>query len=705
MIPLFIDVETYSAVKLKTGLARYSTAVETIIVTWALEDGEVRLWDVTANPEVPGDLIAAIFLCDRIVAHNAQFDSYVLEHEAWWLKDDAAGKWYCTMAMALRHGLPGGLDKLCTIFKLPEDVAKHKRGRELIHLFCKPQTGGERATRLTHPAEWREFKDYAKSDITSMREIYKKCPKWNDTPFELGLWDLDQRINRRGIAVDVPFATAALRATTAEQKRLAAQTKLAANGGDENGDFELRPTQRDRLLNFLFVEHGVALPDLKNDTIERRLNDPELSEVVKELLRLRQSASKSSTSKYKRLLEQHVAGRLYFLLQYAGAQRTGRWAGRGFQPQNLKRPSIEFEDILFAIDAVLLEAEEVLLDDIMEAMSSALRSVLIASPGHKLVASDLSNIEGRKLAWLAGEEWKLDAFRAYDTFLLDEHGERIPDGKGGFQRAGHDLYILAYANAFNIEPEEVEKWQRQIGKVLELALGYQGGVGAFVSMALALGLDLNELAERVLPTLSKSIRLDAESVWEWAERRNKHMGLNHDVYVACEALKRMWRDAHPNIVAFWEACETAARSAILNPGEEFHAGRLVFDRKGAWLRMRLPSGRYLCYPNPKIENDTIYYAAWNVYKKAWCHEATYGGKFAENASQGSSRDVMAYGMVRAEDAGYPIVLTVHDELVTDPDDSEAFTVDGLSALLAANDDWNEGLPLAAGGFESQRYRK
>jgi DNA polymerase len=705
MLPLYIDIETYSSTKLNAGLARYSTTVETMIVTWALEDGDVHLWDVTHDPEPPGDLLAAVFLCDRIIAHNAQFDSYVLEHEAWWSKADAAGKWYCTMAMALRHGLPGGLDKLCTVFRLPADVAKHKRGRELIHLFCKPQKGGERATRLTHPAEWREFKDYAKSDITSMREIYKKCPKWNDTPFELALWGLDQKINRRGIAVDVPFATAALRATTAEQKRLAAQTKLLANGGDENGEFELRPTQRDRLLNFLFVEHGVTLPNLKADTIERRLNDPELSETVKELLRLRQAASKSSTSKYKRLLEQHVAGRLHFLLQYAGAQRTGRWAGRNFQPQNLKRPSLEYDDILIAIEAVLNEAETVLLDDIMEAMSSALRSVLIASHGHKLVASDLSNIEGRMLAWLAYEEWKIEAFKRYDTFLLDEHGQKIPDGKGGFKREGHDLYILAYANAFNIEPEAVEKWQRQIGKVLELALGYQGGVGAFVSMAMALGLDLDELAGRVLPTLSKSVRLDAESVWEWAERRNLTMGLDHDVYVACEALKRMWRDAHMNIASFWDACERAARCAILTPDKEFHAGRLVFDRKGAWLRMRLPSGRYLLYPNPKVENDTIYYATWNVYTKSWRHEPTYGGKLAENASQAASRDVMAGGMVRAEDAGYPIVLTVHDELVTDPEDNEMFTVDGLGALLAANDDWNEGLPLAAGGFESQRYRK
>lgn len=683
---VYLDIETYSPIKLQAGLARYATGVEVMLLAWAIDDGPISVWDVTAGAPMPPELEGALFVCDRIVAHNAQFDRYILEQQAWWPTAETESLWYCTMAMALRHGLPGGLDKLSTVFRLAEEEKKQKdRGRELIHLFCKPLKGNERATRLTHPKDWHEFKAYAKSDISSMRVIYGKCPKWNDTPFELGLWELDQTINRRGMAVDVTFATHALRATEAEKKRLAARTKQLANGGDEDGEFELRPTQRDRLLAFLFAEHGVTLPDLRNDTIERRLNDPELSEIVKELLRLRQSASKSSTAKYKRLLEQHVAGRLYFLLQYAGAQRTARWAGRNFQPQNLKRPSLDYEDVLFAIDAVVNEAETVLLDDIMEAMSSALRSVLVASHGKKIVASDLSNIEGRTLAWVAGEEWKLEAFRSYDAGI------------------GKDLYLLAYARAFNLDPDKVEKWQRQIGKVLELAMGYEGGVGAFVAMAAAYGMDLDELAERARPVIPKSVWLDSEATWEWACKHHRTLGLSKDVYVACNSLKRLWRDAHPQTELLWSKVANAARAAILNPGTVYKAGRLEFDRKGAWLRMKLPSGRYLCYPNPKVENDTIYYAAWNVYTKSWRHEATYGGKLVENACQAIARDVMAEGMVRAEAADYQIVLTVHDELVTDV--PLHFTVDGLSALLAANADWNEGLPLAAGGFESERYRK
>jgi DNA polymerase len=315
-VKLFLDTETYSEVPLHAGLAKYATQAEVMIVTWAVDEGDVHCWDATHHAEIPPALLIAAEQCDQVIAHNSQFDRTIAGVDKRFpkLARLLAGKWYCTMGQALRHGLPGGLDKLCTIFKIDAKQAKID-GKKYIHLFCKPNKDGTRNTRLTHPQEWREFLKYATLDISAMREVHRKLPRWNDTAHELALWDLDQTINARGIGVDVEFATAAVRATKAEQKRLADRTKLVANGGDENGEFELRPTQRDRLLAFLLVEHGVTLPDLKADTIERRLEDPELPEYVKELLRMRQSASKSSTSKYRRLLEQQVAGRLYFLLQ------------------------------------------------------------------------------------------------------------------------------------------------------------------------------------------------------------------------------------------------------------------------------------------------------------------------------------------------------------------------------------------------------
>ena len=680
---LFLDTETYSPVNLLTaGLARYCTQVEVTILTWAIDDGPTHVWDVTRSPEPPQALLLAARQCERVIAHNAQFDRSVIESALPDLGELLAGKWYCTMAQAFRHGLPGGLDKLCQVFRIPQAESKID-GRKLVLLFCKPDKNGERATRETHPAEWKDFLNYAKYDVIALQAIRRKMPTWNDTPFELALWDLDQKINNRGIAVDVDFAKAAVRATTAEQKRLGKRTQELTYGTVD------RTTQRDRLLAFLFAEHGVDLPDLKADTIERRLEDPNLPEYVKELLRIRQQASKSSTSKNRRILEMHVAGRLYGLLQYCGAYRTGRWGGRNFQPQNLPRPSHSFEEVLEAIDAVLSGAEELVLDSVMESMSSAIRSVLRAASGRKLAVSDLANIEGRKLAWIAGEEWKLEAFRAYDA------------------GTGPDLYKLAYARAFNIPHEAVDKWMRQIGKVLELAMGYAGGVGAFVAMAVTYGLDLEELAERARPAIPRKVLLDAEETWQWASSKGLTLGLSQNVYVVCEALKVLWRQAHPATVALWEDVETAVRCAITNQGETFTAGRLAFDRKGAWLRMRLPSGRYLLYPNPRLVGgrQEIQFAAWNVYKKAWCHETTYGGKLVENACQASARDIMAYAMPEAEKAGFPIVLTVHDELVTEPLDRPEFSADALSAVLSTNPPWAEDLPLAAAGFETQRYRK
>lgn len=677
---LWYDTETFSPVDIKRGLAKYATEVEVIIATWAVDDGPVQAWDMTAGPP-PGDLLEAAAFCDQVRAHNAQFDECVTAASHPELSALLAGKWYCTMAQALRHGLPGGLDKLCQVMRVDEGKLD---GREFINTFCK-LVKGKRNTRHSHPAEWARGLEYAKQDIAAMRAVSKKMPTWNDTPRELALWDLDQRINRRGIAVDVAFAEAAVRATKAEQDRLKAATREATD------DMVLAATQRDRLLAYLFVEHGVELPDLKADTIERRLNDPELPEYVKDLLRIRQQSTKSSTAKYKRLLESQVEGRLYYTLQYRGAQRTGRWAGRLFQPHNLPRPTMKFHQVEMAIDAFLTGTETLVLDDIMAAASSSLRSVLVAPPGKKLVIADYKNIEGRKLAWIAGEDWKIQAFRDFD--------------------AGHgpDIYVASYAKSFDLEHGEVSKGQRQIGKVQELALGYEGGVGAYAAMAATYRLDLHDLARAALPTFSAEVRKDAEGVYEWAKRKGRTLGLDRDVYVACEGLKRLWREAHPATVQLWADVQNAAVAAVQNPGTAFPAGRLAFDRRGNWLRMRLPSGRYLLYPNPKItwhgERPSLSYASWNVYRKAWCHEPTYGGKLVENACQASAADVMVEGMFAAEPEGYEIDLTVHDELVCETPDSPEFTAARLEQLLSKGADWTAGLPLAAGGYETYRYRK
>jgi DNA polymerase bacteriophage-type len=328
--------------------------------------------------------------------------------------------------------------------------------------------------------------------------------------------------------------------------------------------------------------------------------------------------------------------------------------------------------------------------DLMEVIANAVRGCIVAAPGKKLCIADLSNIEGRKLAWLAGERWKLKAFAAYDT------GE------------GHDLYIMAYARAFGIDPADVQKWQRQIGKVMELGLGYEGGVAAFLTFAAVYNMDLQELADAVWAAARGTQALeDALGMWKWAEKKKRTLGLPMDVYVACELLKKAWRDAHPMTVQLWHAAGDAVRSAIGRPGETFPIGNhLKARRDGAWLRIRLPSGRYLCYLHPEVADDgQISYMGVDQYTRRWKRIKTYGGKLIENCTQAAARDVMAAGMQVAEDRGYPIVLSVHDELLTETPDSPDFTHEELAGIMATAPAWAEGIPLAAAGFETYRYRK
>lgn len=677
---LFLDTETRSPFGITVGTKKYATGADVIIATWSIYGGPVSAWDISEG-KPPEALIYAAEEADEIWAHNAWFDRTLLATTDWWPSVPLT-KWRCVMAQALAHGLPGGLDKLCEIFRVDADKAKLD-GRKYIDLFCKLNARGEYNDWRSHPKEWAEFREYAIRDIPSMIEVHKKCPKWNLSSQELSLWHLDQTINDRGFAIDVEFAEAAVRATTAEKKRLADRTLELTEGCVE------RATQRDLLLGYLLLEHGVELPDLKADTIERRLDDPELPEYVKELLRIRLQATKASTAKYKRALNTNVDGRLSGTLQFCAANRTGRWGGRIFQPQNMPRPQYKFPEIEAGIAAFKAGCEDLLVDDIMQMASSALRSLIVAAPGKKLVVSDLSNIEGRKIAWLAGEQWKLDAFAAYD------------------RKEGPDLYKVAYARSFDVPPESVEddSDERQIGKVQELALGYQGGVGAFVTMAVTYGVDLELMAEKAWPSIPRHILRDAQRMWAWATTNKRTLGLTEKVYVVCEALKTLWRNAHPMTEKLWGDYEDAARNAIQHPNIEFKVRNVVFDRWKAWMRIRLPSGRYLCYPNPQIDDGKISYMGVNVYNKRWHRIYTYGGKIAENITQASSRDIIADAMPRAEAAGYPIVLTCHDEIMAECPDRVEFSDAGLSAILAGNPPWARGLPLSAKGFTSYRYKK
>jgi len=719
---LYLDTETYSAIPIARGVHAYAEGVEIMVATYAIDDGPVEAIEFPAR----GDLEELIDGADIVVLQNSHFDRTVMRHALG--VQLSPSKVYDTMVGALAHSLPGSLSSLCDVLGVAADKSKDKAGKQLIQLFCKPQPAGRkipRATKATHPEEWARFLDYAKSDISSMREVYKKLPRWN---YDIGhpehrLWQLDQLINDRGFAVDTDLVAGAIRAVTQEKARLADCTVELTDG-------ELASTtQRDATLLYVLKAYGWALPDLKADTVERALSDDEIPADLRELLRIRLQASTSSTAKYKKLTSAvSKDGRLRGSLQFAGAMRTARWAGRVFQPHNLPRPTIKRNEVEMAIDAMKLGCEDLVTPNIMDAASAAIRGCIVSSPGKKLIVADLSAIEGRVAAWLAGEEWKLQAFRDYDDGI------------------GPDLYCVAYGRAFNVDPLSIDKetsegfLQRQIGKVMELMLQYEGGVGAFLTGAETYGIDLDAMAIAAYPTLPEWVIEEASNFWVWQKKLGNTHGLSRDVFIVCDALKRLWRAAHPHITGTWPALRDAA-IGVVHGAEEQQVGLLSFSKQNAWLKMRLPSGRFLCYPSPRFapgkrecsvctgkglfqedertktcplcegvgeiddNRSSISYMGVNQFSRRWDRIKTYGGKLFENATQAAARDVLALGMEAAEAAGYELVLTVHDENLTECPDTDDYDADTLAQLMTSGADWTAGLPLAAEGFEAKRYRK
>lgn len=698
MTTLWFDCETYSECDLKShGTHRYAEheSTEITVAQWAIDDGEPKVLDCTEGKPLANNthtLELHTHLLNpsvTVVAHNSMFDRTLLRH--CWGIDVPVERWRDTMIQAMAHGLPGSLDKIGQIVGLEADLAKDKRGRELIMLFCKPRPKNStlrRATRETHPKEWAEFLEYSRQDVVAMRAIGQRLPAWNYRTRhpELALWRLDQRINDRGVAVDLELANAAITAVAVEQKRLKREVIEQTDG------LVTSASKRDQLLTFICAEYGVTLPDLKADTLRRRMDDPELPEGVKLLLAIRLEATKTSTAKYAALVKAASAdGRLRNTLQFAGAQRTARWAGRIFQPQNLPRPEPGFDGEAqdLVVEALKANCADLVYSNVMQQTANAIRGCIVAPPGKKLVIADLSNIEGRGLAFLAGERWKLKAFADFDAGV------------------GEDLYKVAYGRSFNIDPKEATGQKRQIGKVMELGLGYEGGVAAFLTFAVVYNMGLNQLAAAVYATASGEAMANAQGMWKWAKGKKRTLGLPENIYISCEILKRAWRDAHTNTCALWAAAGEAVRLAIRHPGETFPIGQhLKARRDGAWLRIRLPSGRYLCYINPEVgEDGQITYFGVNQYTRQWGAIKTYGGKIIENCTQAFARDILGYNMQGIEDAGYEIVLSVHDELLTETPDTNAFSVDQLSAMMATAPTWAEGIPLAAAGFETYRYRK
>ena len=674
-----IDLETRSEVDLKkTGHHAYAAddSTEVLCVAYGTTVDDVIYQDVAGVPNYrcPREIrLAALDPDVLFYAHNAAFERaiwlYVLTPKYGWPACPPPERWRCTMAMAYAMALPGGLDDACRAVGIT--IRKDPAGYALMLQMCKPMTPWP-VTWLDTPKHRHRLGLYCVADVEAEIRLCERVVPL--TPTEQKTWALDQRINDRGIAVDAQLVEQALKIVSAAQKDLNARIYAATDGAVRSTN------QGEAILKWLKGRiDAEKLESIDKETVHELLGGP-LPAKVREVLELRRAGAKASAAKLDALLAGLMRdNRVRGLLQYCAAS-TGRWGGRRFQPHNLKRPTRSAQVVLQMVKCIARFGDygllETLYGDALEAIGDCMRSVLIAAAGCTLYAGDFSNIEGRVLAWLAGEESKLDVFRLND------------------QKKGPDPYIIAAGAIYHVDPATIDKEdpRRQVGKVAELALGFQGGKVAFQKMA---------AGYRVVVT-------DEEA----------------------EEIKVAWREKHPRIVAFWRALEAAAYAAVQEPGTRFWAGEHIsFVVSGSFLTMRLPSGRRLFYPYPRLEprktpwgdiKDVVTYMGIDTRtgsptKGKWARLSSYGGKFAENATQAVARDCMRDAMLRLDAAGYPIVLHVHDEIVAEV--KEGFgSLAEFNAIMreppkwtnpeAANDNvaWSL-LPVAVGGFEAPRYRK
>lgn len=720
---LFLDFETFSEADLKkVGSYAYAEhpTTEVLICTYAFDDEPVQVWDCTDGSDMPGDLHRAL---RRLVKPNSRikmvwhngglFDRLIMKH--CWGFDIPVSNTIDTMIWAFRHALPGSLDALCEVLGVSADNAKDKRGKALIQRFSKPTPKNykiRRYTAETHPDEWALFIKYAVSDITAMREVFHKLPRWGNSEFEDRVLELDQLINDRGFKVDVALAEAAIEAVEKHKAQLQEEAQRKYGGSLTGKDFlpilrELAPAHR--------------IHNAQKSTLNDLLADDDLPDDARTIIEMRLGAASTASTKYNPLLLGRSSDdRRRGCIQYGGAKRTLRWAGKGFQPQNLARGYYHDDELDKGISA-LLKGRAHRRFDVAKLTASTVRSCIIPEDGHKFVVADYSNVEGRGLAWLAGEDDLIDVFVN-----------------------GVDVYKKLASTVFNVAYEGVTKDQRQIAKAMVLGLGYAGGVGAFVTFAKNLGLDLNDMTNTLAGTFPDHIWAATARGYEWARiqeaKRPPRPGekddrpsyiLDKKVWRTCDALKRMYREANPAIVQFWRDIEDAAMAAIRNPGKEFTAGPrgVKFSRNvetdnngnkvaGWWLRMTLPSGRVMSYPGVGLSvsketdedgkvstNVRIKYQGENQLTRQWGFQYTYSGKLVENCTQALCRDLLANALLNVEANGYPIVLHVHDEIICETPDTPEYNVAELERLMCELPEWAEGFPLVAEGAEMKRYAK
>ena len=641
---LHIDLETYSDVDLaEAGLYRYveSPVFEILLAQYAFDDDPVKVVDLASGEHLPGAVQVALQDADTIkVAHNCSFERACLGRSLGVYMPPE--EWRDTMNLCAMSGLPQSLDAAGAALGLEQQ--KIKEGVSLISYFCKPckatiANGGRTRNLPEHsPEKWERFKAYGLRDVEVERSIYNRLGNFSIPDWEHRVRCLDARINERGVKVDVELASAAVsvndKAVTGygeEMKRLT---------GLDN------PNSISQLKGWL-ESMGLGVESLNKATVAdllRETSDP----VILRVLQLRALMGKTSVKKYEAMLaasspEDH---RIRGMMQYYGAGRTGRWAGRIVQPQNL--PQNHLEDISEVRELVRdgdLETLSLCYDSVPDVLSQLIRTALVAEEGCTFLVADYSAIEARVIAYLAGEKWRMDVF-----------------AQGG------DIYCSSASQMFKVPVVKhgVNGHLRQKGKIAELACGYGGGINALKNF----GADKMGLTEEEM-----------------------------------QQIVTQWRAASPTIPKFWRDTETAAKRAIMNPGKAFKlpcgaAYRLDKDA----LRLKLPSGRILSYWNAHLEDGSIVFMAQNQTTKKWEKSETWGGKLVENIVQAYARDCLAVAMLRLDEAGFKICFSVHDELICEEPVGGRSWQD-MADIMGQSIPWAPGLLLRADGYETKFYMK